>query len=178
MGSHEERDADFASFVRLHAEDLRRAAWMLTGQRDAASDLVQETLTRLYPKWQRVAAADSQLAYVRKAVLRQFLSDRRRRRPEVLSGAPPIDTAAQADAYENLSDRLTLAEPLRAIAPKQRAAVLLKYYHQLSDREAARAMGCTAPTFRSHARRGLAALRSALDAPRPAAHQRSTGLGP
>jgi DNA-directed RNA polymerase specialized sigma24 family protein len=55
-----------------------------------------------------------------------------------------------------------VAGPLARLAPKQRAAVTLHYLHDLTDREAAAAMGCTTPAFRGHLRRGVAAMRSEL----------------
>lgn len=155
---------EFASFVRANAAALRRAAWLLTGDADEASDLVQDTLTRLYPKWERVIAADSALAYVRTCLLRRFLSNSRRLRIRTLSDAYADERGSERNDIEGVADRLLLATRLRELPPKQRAAIVLKFYYELTDREASAVLGYPMPTFRSHVRRGLAALRKSLGA--------------
>ena len=155
-------DSEFAAFVEQGVPALHRAAWLLTGDRDGAADLVQETLTRLYPKWDQVLHSDSPSAYVRKAMLRRFLSTRR------LRSAGEIPTSRFADHGEHVADedqtvtRVFLHRQLAQLPRSQRAALVLRFYLDLRDEDAARAMNCPVSTFRSHARRGLAALRQQL----------------
>lgn len=154
-------DLEFAAFVEQSVPALHRAAWLLTGDDDGAADLVQETLTRLYPKWDKVLSSDSPTAYVRKALLRRFLSGQR------LRSAGEIPTSGFAERGQVLDEdqaltRAFLHRPLAQLSHSQRAAIVLRFYLDLADRDAAREMGCPVTTFRSHARRGLAALRQQL----------------
>src|SRR5580693_7459146 len=68
----------FAAFVRAHTATLLRTAYLLTGSSSAAEELVQDTLVRLYPKWDKVEQADAPIAYVRRATVNGFLNGRRR----------------------------------------------------------------------------------------------------
>src|SRR5580765_3705162 len=70
-------ETDPGSFVRAHATDLMRSAILLTGSRVRAEDLVQETICRLLPQWDRVVRADSSLAYVRRSLVNRFVSQGR-----------------------------------------------------------------------------------------------------
>jgi DNA-directed RNA polymerase specialized sigma24 family protein len=69
---------DFVSFVRANTAALSRTAYLLTGNAVAAEELVQDTLVRLYPKWDRVSAADVPIAYVRRSLANVFLNEKRR----------------------------------------------------------------------------------------------------
>ena len=67
-------DESFTAFVATHSTALYRTAYLLTGNAGRAEDLVQETLTRLYPRWDRVIAADSPIAYVRRSLANGFVT--------------------------------------------------------------------------------------------------------
>jgi DNA-directed RNA polymerase specialized sigma24 family protein len=69
---------EFSAFVRANTSALLRTAYLLTGSSAEAEDLVQDTLTRMYPKWQRVRQADVPLAYVRRSLANNFVNSRRR----------------------------------------------------------------------------------------------------
>ncbi len=161
-GQRVEWDVSFVEFVRDQADELYRASYLLVGEPSGAADLVQETLTRLYPKWDRVLGADSALAYVRKAVVNQYLSGARRLRSREVLLADVPDTGVDDEVASRFMDQAVLDRPLATLSPKQRTAVVLRYFHDLSDHESAVVMGCSVPTFRSHLRRGLAALRRQL----------------
>lgn len=158
-------DEEFVAFVRESTDDLFRTAFLLCGERERAADLVQETLSRLYPNWDRVHAAEVPIAYVRRCVVNQFLSESRRRSSrEAVLGVVPDRGYSSEDAD---IARLTLAAPLAALPARQRAAVVLHYLYDLSDREAARAMNCTQAAFRGYLRRGVSQLRADLLARAP-----------
>jgi len=72
-------DEEFSDFVAARADHLYRQAWLLTGSRPAAEDLVQTALTKAYAAWPRVRRADDPVAYVHGVLMKSFLSDRRRR---------------------------------------------------------------------------------------------------
>jgi len=83
------RGDSFAEFVRTQTRSLFSTAFLLTGNRDRAEDLLQETLTALYPKWDRVEAADHPAAYVRKAITNRFLNSVRSAGREVVAWEVP-----------------------------------------------------------------------------------------
>ena len=70
--------AGFAAFVRDNTPALLRTAYLLTGDAVNAEELVQDTMARLYPKWDRVEAADVPLAYVRRSLANGYVNQRRR----------------------------------------------------------------------------------------------------
>src|SRR3954470_4536346 len=78
-GAHPRRPEGFDDFVRSRGGALMRFAYVLCGDAHLAEDIVQEVLARMHPRWERVTVMDNPEAYVRTAVVRQFLSWRRRR---------------------------------------------------------------------------------------------------
>ena len=158
-------DDQFAAFVREQTPGLFRVALVLTGDRHRSADLVQETLCRLYPKWDKVQSSDSPAAYVRKALVNQFLSESRRRMSNELPYSAVPDGVDDRTAEAQVDRRLAIAGPLSRLAPKQRAAVTLHFLCDLADRDGARTMGCTLAAYRGHLRRGLGELRTSMASP-------------
>jgi len=158
-------DSEFTAFVREQSDTLHRSAWLLVGDRERAADLVQETLVRLYPAWDKVLRADVPIAYVRRSMVNRFLSQVRTLRSGEVILADLPDRGRDDLALTRALDRELLAAPLATLSPRQRAAITLRYFDDLSDSDAAYAMGCPVVTLRSHLRRGLAALRNQLDRP-------------
>lgn len=157
------RDQEFRDFVVAHSATLHRGAFLLTGDRGHAEDLVQQTLLRSYLAWDRVAAAADPPAYVRRILYRSFArSHRRRRVPESL--VEPAETA-QLDP-DSVGDRDLLRRAMNELTPGQRAVVVLRFFEDLSVESAARILGCSAGTVKSQTAKALARLRSSpqLDA--------------
>ena len=152
--------AEFSAFVRAHSTALLRSAFLLTGDRTAAEDLVQDTFVRLFPRWSKVMAADVPLAYVRRSMTNTFLNGRRRLGGhEVLFSDPP-ERGYDSDPGGPLSDRELVRGLLADLPPKQRAVLVLRFYDDLSDAQIAADLGCRQGTVRSIVSRGLAALRA------------------
>lgn len=151
---------EFSDFVRANTTALLRTAYLLTGNASAAEDLVQDTLTRLYAKWGKVQAAEAPLAYVRRSLANNFVNTRRRMssRELVVEFLPEREDGA--DATLELDDRDQLWRLLATLPERQRAALVLRYFHDLPDDEIAAALGCRVGTIRSAISRGLAALRA------------------
>lgn len=160
---------DFTRFVREHTAALLRTAYLLTGDGVAAEELVQDTLVRLYPKWQLVEAADVPLAYVRRSLANGFVNHARRaaRREFAVEFLP--EHADDADRLGQLADRDEVWDLLRTLPERQRAALVLRYFHDLPDDEIAAALGAREGTVRSLISRGLAALREQAHAGRTSA---------
>lgn len=155
-------ETGFAAFVREHTPALLRTAYLLTGSVNAAEELVQDTLVRLYPKWHLVEDADLPLAYVRRALANAFVNQQRRAVRRELAYADLPERADQRDAFGQVADRDELWARLAALPERQRAALVLRYFEGLSDDDTASALGCRVGTVRSLISRGLASLRAAV----------------
>jgi len=151
----------FDDFVTGHLSALLRYAAVLTGDRDLAQDIVQEVLARAHLKWSSIEQADLPDRYVRKMIVNEFLSWRRRwarvlpfadvvPRPE-LGGAPDVATTH--------ADRAALLAELSRLPRRQQAVLVLRYYEGLNDAEIAEVLGCRPGTVRGYASRALQALR-------------------
>ncbi|MET8701056.1 SigE family RNA polymerase sigma factor [Kitasatospora sp. NPDC058032] len=152
-----ERDAEFNAFVTGAWPRLLRTAFLLTGDRYLAEDVVQTALERTYAAWGRVTRADEPYAYVRRIVVNEHARRFRRRVPEQLVTAVPERTGP--DGFERLDDRAALLAALGTLPPGQRQAVVLRYWEDLSESQAAAAMGCSVGTVKSQASKGIAKLR-------------------
>ena len=157
----------FAGFVRTHTPALLRTAYLLTGTSGAAEELVQDTLVRLYPKWSRVEAAELPLAYVRRSLANAYVNQRRRLRHELVVELVP-ETVEGSDANARFDDRDEVWALLHTLPDRQRAALVLRYFHDLPDEEIARALDCRVGTVRSLVSRGLATLRGTTANPKTA----------
>ncbi|HVY10614.1 MAG TPA: SigE family RNA polymerase sigma factor [Mycobacteriales bacterium] len=149
---------EFQDFVLARRRALLRTAWLLTGDWYAAEDLVQTALMRCYPHWRRISQ-DNPDAYVRKAIANAHTSLWRRRwRGE--QPAAELPERAGADAYDVADSRRTLIAALNRLPARQRAAVVLRFYEDLSEAETATALGCSVGTVKSQTSKALAALRA------------------
>lgn len=152
---------DFESYVAARWRPLLRAAWLLTGNWAAAEDLVQAALARVWTSWPRVCAADEPDAYVRRMLTNQFLGQQRRRSSTELPSAVLPDSLTP-DATVHVDQRLALTRALDELAPQQRAAVVLRYFEDLSLEQTATALGCSVGTAKSQTSRALAKLRCSV----------------
>jgi RNA polymerase sigma-70 factor (sigma-E family) len=153
------REAGFAGFVRENTPALLRTAYLLTGNGGHAEELVQDTLARLYPKWDRVAAADVPLAYVRRSLTNAYINQSRRaaRREFAFEDVP--ERTDPHDVFGQLADRDQIWVALALVSDRQRAALVLRFFEDLSDEQTAAALNCRVGTVRSLISRGLAILR-------------------
>lgn len=152
--------AEFDAFVLGQSSSLLRAAVLLTGDPAAAEDLLQDVLERLYVAW---ALVDEPLPYVRRALVNSSRSRwrSRSRRPELplLAG----HDAAVADRADEGAGHDRVVRALRALPPRQRAVVVLRYLEDLSEADTAALLGCSVGTVKSQASRALARLRTQID---------------
>jgi RNA polymerase sigma factor (sigma-70 family) len=144
------------------APALLRLAVMLTGSREDGEDLLQSALLLAARHGDRIAAMDAPMAYLRKVVVNEHTTRGRRRARQVIE-VPASHVHEPAVAAE---DELALRDEtwrwLATLSSQQRAVLVLRYYEDLADAEIARILRCPESTVRSHARRGLASLRSRL----------------
>ncbi|WP_432478609.1 SigE family RNA polymerase sigma factor [Nocardioides sp. GXQ0305] len=151
--------ADFAEFVAARSPALQRAAYLMVGDVDLAQDLVQEALTKTYVAWPRLRDKSKAEAYTRKAITTTAISWFRRRswKGELATGAVPETPVAGHDHRVAESDSMWQA--LQALPARQRAAIVLRYYEDLTEAQTAEAMGCAVGTVKSQVAAGLGKLR-------------------
>ena len=148
------RDTAFGEFVRSRQSSLLRFAWFVTGGSYAsAEDLVQESLTRLYGRWRHV---DDPEAYVRTAIVRLNVSRWRKVRREVLT---PVHRDRPAPEIVGRAEFADLAAAVLALPSRQRTAIVLRFWCDYDDQQAATMLGCSPATIRSNIHRALARLR-------------------
>ena len=152
----------FEDFVSREQAALLRLAVLLAGDRGHAEDLVQTALMRTYRHWDRVSGRGDPTAYVRRAVVTAHTSWRRRlpSTEQVVESVP--DRPGPVDPRD---DDEELRAALRTLPPRMRAAVVLRYYADLSEQQTAEAMGCSASAVNTQTARGLARLRVLLSPP-------------
>jgi RNA polymerase sigma-70 factor (sigma-E family) len=153
---------DFAEFVAARSAALHRAAYLMVGDVGLAQDLVQESLTRTYVAWPRLRDKSNAEAYTRKAITTTAISWFRRKswRAELSAAYPPD---APVGGPESQVTRSTwLWQALLELPVRQRAAVVLRYYEDLTEAQTAEAMGCAVGTVKSQVSAALSKLRERL----------------
>ncbi|MFG3638839.1 SigE family RNA polymerase sigma factor [Micromonospora sp. NPDC047762] len=152
----EDRTRDgFADFVRAETAGLTRLAYLLTGDRHHAEDLVQVALARVAVRWERIA---DPRAYLRRVLCTQAASWwrwRRARPPERLDGALP----ERPGPGDDTDLRLVLSAALARLTARQRAVLVLRYYEDRTETETAQLLGCRVGTVKSQTRHALGRLR-------------------
>ena len=150
----------FEEFAATRMPGVLRFAAVLTGDLADAEDLAQEVLVRAYSRWGRIGGLDRPDLYVRKMILNEYLSWHRRAARPIPVGAGSLEPASAApDHAQQYIEREVLLAGLGKLSRRQRAVLVLRYYEDRGDAEIAELLGCSPGTVRSHASRGLAALR-------------------
>jgi RNA polymerase sigma-70 factor (sigma-E family) len=156
-------DGDVTELFRAHHVELVRLALLMVGDLGTAEDVVQDAFEQLYRRWHSLRRSSSALDYARSAVLNRCRSVLRRRgvarRHEPRLAAPEWREAEEALAFELRSE---FAQAVRALTPRQREVVVLRYYLDLSIAETAAALRISEGAVRSTASRGLDALSRAI----------------
>lgn len=151
----------FGAFVATRSVALQRFAYLVTGNADDARDAVQDALLGAYPRWARLAAAGDPEAYVRRSIVNAHISAWRRHGRET-SVDPSWLAETAPDAYAAVVDAQLAVRLCAGLPPRQRAAVVLRFYEDLDYPEIGRICGCTAGAARVLVHRALAALRERL----------------
>jgi len=153
-------DDEYVDYVTARIPALRRLAYLLAGDEHRADDLVQQTITTLYVKWERARAADYLDGYVRTMLVRTYVDERRlawarvrlfREAPEPL---PFEDGGAE--------DRQVVRAALARVPRRQQAVLVLRFFYDLPVDEVAAILGCSSGTVKSQTSRGLSTLRRLL----------------
>lgn len=159
----DEARARFGDFVAARTPALIRVAYMLTGNQHAAEDLLQSALTKTAARW-RTLRHDDPEGYVRTVMYREQVSWWRRlgRHREVAVDPPPDRVTADLTAHADL--RLSVRTAMLRLPPAQRAVLVLRYFEDLTETQAAEVLGCSVGTVRSRTHRAVSRLRELLPA--------------
>lgn len=186
-GGRVERDRALAALFDDHYLGLCRLAWLILGDRDQAEEVVQEAFLRTFTRWRSLRQPDRAPWYLRAAVVNLSRSRLRRRSTEArgnqavavlhaerwlddlgigpaVGGARPGTAGratrpgtAAADG-DRAAEHLAVVEAVRALPPRQRAAVVLRYYEDLPEAEIAALLGCSTGTVKSQLAKARASL--------------------
>ena len=157
-------EAEYVEYVTARLPALHRAAYLLCGgDADRADDVVQSTITRLYQRWKQASRADNLDAYVHRMLVHTFVDEKRRAwsRVRLLPWAGS-DQTDSGEPQAAIDDRGALVAALRALPPRQRAVLVMRFLLDRPVEEVAEALGCSAGTVKSQTSRGLSVLRDTL----------------
>lgn len=147
----------FDDFVAARSDALWRSAWLLTGDSHRAEDLVQTALAKAWPKFEKVNASGSFEAYVRRVMYTTYVAWWRRK----WNGEVPTSQIPEGPADAVDPDlRADLVAALATLSRGQRAVVVLRYFEDLTEAQAAEVLGTSVGTVKSQTARALASLRT------------------
>jgi len=153
-------EQDYADLFAAQWPRLYRMARAVADDEGAAEDAVQTAFARAYASWGKVSRADHPEAYLRRIVLNEILGQRRkgwarRERPH-----ESVDTGLAVKSHDAaVAERDRMWAAVRALPPRQRAVIVLRYYEDLSEEQIATALGCSRGTVKSQASAALTSLR-------------------
>lgn len=157
-----------SALYQTHSLTLVKLAVLMVGDQPTAEDVVQDAFLGLYRRWWALHDVDKALGYLRSSVLNgcRAIHRIRYRRQAVTVGPPDSMASAEAEAMLGESHREVLAA-LRRLPTRQREAVVLRYYLDMTEEQTARTMGVSRGTVKSTTARGLDALARLLKAEDP-----------
>ena len=164
---HEGAREEFNRFVAGTVAPLLRAVYLVVWDEQEAEDLLQECYMRLARRWPRVRRMENPRAYARKVLINLALDGRgrrRRRRDELILGGR-IDLEGRQDSvtaavFARVEAGTDLQRALGALPPRQRAALVLRFFEDLSEAQTADIMGCSVGTVKSTTARAIDRLRT------------------
>lgn len=152
---------EFCDFVTARSAALFRVAYLLLGDHQLAQDLVQESLAKTYVAWRRLRDVANAEAYTRRVIATTAISWRRRRSFH----ERPVDRLPERSA-EDPGEAVVVHDALwahlMALPPRQRTAIVLRHYVDLSEAQTADAMGCSVGAVKSSVSTGLRTLRQRI----------------
>ena len=151
----------FSEFVEARSSSLFRTAYLMVGDHQLAQDLLQEALVKTLIAWPRLRDRANVDAYTRRILVTTSISWRRRRSFH----ERPTDTLPErvdADPVDAVVIHGAVIAALLTVPPRQRAAIVLRYYQDLTEAQTAEVMGCSVGAVKSQVAAGLKRLREAL----------------
>jgi RNA polymerase sigma-70 factor (sigma-E family) len=158
QGPRDQGNPDFREYVTERRRSLLRTAYLLTGNRADAEDLVQAALAKTYLAWDRIEDRRALDGYVRRAMVNTHISWwRRRRLEEYPTDEIPDQVVADHSGTSDLQD--TLRRAVDRLPQRMRAAVMLRYFEDMTEAEVADVLGVSLGTVKSTVSRAVAKLR-------------------
>ena len=158
MSGPKARRSGMEELYTVNAQRAGRLAYFLVGDRELAQDLVQEAFLKVFARWGNLREPQSFAAYLNRTIVNLARKRHRRRGVErrYLDQQPRLEAVAPSRNYETADE---LWRQLQLLPQRQRTAIVLRYYEDLSEHQAAEAMGCSEKAIASLVQRALGTLR-------------------
>jgi RNA polymerase sigma-70 factor (sigma-E family) len=153
----------FPEYVAARQGTLLRAAYLMSGDRHHAEDLVQTALTKAWGRWAAVSRSDNVDAYMHRILVNTFLASTRRRWWRERPAGDRFPDVPEREPYPDPGDREALLGAVRLLPPRQRAVIALRFFLDQTEAATAVSLNCSVGTVKSHTARALARLRTELD---------------
>lgn len=150
----------FSDFMAARWSALFRTAYLITGDRHQAEDLLQTAMAKTYVGWDRIVSKQAADAYVRRAMINTAASRWRKHRRERLTDDVP-DRGGDGGLAQS-DDRMALWRHIKELPPRMRATLVLRFYEDLTEAQTAAELGCSVGSVKSQTHRALGRLRAAL----------------
>lgn len=154
----------FRDYVVARQGALTRAAYLMSGDRHTAEDLVQSSLAKAWTRWEHVSRSTNVDAYVHRILINTFVASTRRRWWGERPAGDRLPEEIHLDPLPDWTQRETLLAAVRRLAPRQRAVIALRFFLDQSEAVTAETLGCSLGTVKSQTARALAQLRTHLGA--------------
>ncbi len=156
-------EQDFAEYFAARRDAVRRSAYLLCGDWHRADDFAQTAFVALHRRWRKIRDRGALDAYVRRTLVRAVIDESRRpwRRERFVDELPETPNS-DGEIGDSVATRSALLEGLRAVPPRQRAVLVLRFLEGLDVAATAETLKCSQGTVKSQTARGLTALREAL----------------
>jgi len=149
----------FDEFVTTRTMALSRVAFLLTGDHHLAQDLLQVALAQVASRWPEVRDGNPE-AYVRRCLINEMTSWRRRRRYRERPTGSIVETPGAGDLATSVVRRVVVGRALARLTHRQRAVLVLRYYEDLSAADTADIMGVSIGTVKSQTSHAIGRLRA------------------
>lgn len=159
---HRRDTSAYSEFVEHRSHALLRTAYLLVGDHQLAEDLLQEALIKTFIAWPKLRDPAKVDAYARRTIVTTAISWRRRRSFHEHPVDVLPDASGVADQVEIVATHRDLIAHLRGLPPRQRAAIVLRFYEDLSVAQTAEVMGCSVGAVKSHVSIGVGKLRERM----------------
>jgi RNA polymerase sigma-70 factor (sigma-E family) len=154
--------AKLAELYTRHVGAAMRLSYLLTGNQQQAEDLMQEAFVRCVGRFRHLRVPDAFESYLRRTIVNLHTSGLRRKRLERAWLAREAGRLVKTAQAPEVAERADMWVQLQKLAPRQRAALVLRYYEDLSEHEAAEALGVSPAALKSLVARGTATLRGEM----------------
>lgn len=159
-------DADEAvtTLYAAHYAELVRLAALLVRSSGEAEEIVQDSFVAMHDKWRRLREPEKAVGYLRRTVVNRARSSQRHHRVADKHSSVEVEVSPSAELHALAAEsRAAVIDALHRLPTRQREVLVLRYYGNLSEADIAATLGISRGAVKSHASRGMTALRSSLE---------------